>query len=305
MDLHEIFLASQIAGKSNGGGENVDLSDYYTKSQISNILSDKVDKVSGMGLSTNDFTNAAKSKLDNLSNYDDTDVKADIANMVEQTALNRSTLGYQSKNLLKNTATTQTKSGVTFTVNSDGSIVANGTATEDVYIIILSFSKSFLSDGQYIYSGCTGGSYKTYYLRYVNQGKVQDSYNGDKVITHTTQGSGNFSVMIMKNTTVNNQIFYPMLRRKEITDDTYEPYKPSVMEHFENKVDKVSGKGLSTNDFTNALKTKLDSLENYDDTQIKSEISTLSNKKYLDEQSIPSGADLNDYISENFQVYCT
>ena len=71
------------------------------------------------------------------------------------------------------------------------------------------------------------------------------------------------------------------------------------------KVDKVTGMGLSSNSFTDAEKSKLAKLENYDDTQIKSEISTLSNKKYLDEQSIPSGADLNDYISENFQVYCT
>lgn len=36
-----------------------------------------------------------------------------------------------------------------------------------------------------------------------------------------------------------------------------------------NKVDKEDGKGLSTNDFTNEDKEKLDSLENYDDTAIK------------------------------------
>jgi len=34
------------------------------------------------------------------------------------------------------------------------------------------------------------------------------------------------------------------------------------------KVDKVAGKGLSTNDFTDANKTKLDGLVNYDDTGI-------------------------------------
>lgn len=40
-----------------------------------------------------------------------------------------------------------------------------------------------------------------------------------------------------------------------------------------NKVDKVSGKGLSTNDFTSAEKNKLASLQNYDDTQVKKLIS--------------------------------
>lgn len=39
---------------------------------------------------------------------------------------------------------------------------------------------------------------------------------------------------------------------------------------FNSKVDKVSGKGLSTNDYTSAEKTKLASLENYDDSDIRS-----------------------------------
>ena len=41
------------------------------------------------------------------------------------------------------------------------------------------------------------------------------------------------------------------------------------------KVDKVSGKGLSTNDFTTSEKTKLAALENYDDSQIVADISAL------------------------------
>ena len=71
------------------------------------------------------------------------------------------------------------------------------------------------------------------------------------------------------------------------------------------KVDKVSGMGLSQNSFTDNEKSKLESLENYDNTEIKSGISELKNKKHLDEQSIPSGADLNEYISDYFQIYTT
>lgn len=54
-------------------------SEYVTESELSakgyatsSALSDKVDKVSGKGLSTEDFTTALKSKLEGLSNYDDT-----------------------------------------------------------------------------------------------------------------------------------------------------------------------------------------------------------------------------------------
>lgn len=39
---------------------------YYTKSQANALLDDKVDKVTGKGLSTNDFTDALKDKLDGI-----------------------------------------------------------------------------------------------------------------------------------------------------------------------------------------------------------------------------------------------
>ena len=54
---------------TGGGG---DLSSYYTKAQVNTLLDDKVDKVVGKGLSSEDFTAEDKSKLDSLENYDDT-----------------------------------------------------------------------------------------------------------------------------------------------------------------------------------------------------------------------------------------
>lgn len=44
------------------------------------------------------------------------------------------------------------------------------------------------------------------------------------------------------------------------------------------KVDKVTGKGLSTNDFTDSDKSKLDTLENYDDTEIRGLITNENNQ---------------------------
>ena len=44
---------------------------------------------------------------------------------------------------------------------------------------------------------------------------------------------------------------------------------------WDNKVDKVSGKQLSTEDFTSALKSKLEGLNNYDDTELSNALSTL------------------------------
>lgn len=51
-----------------------------------NALNDKVDKVTGKQLSTNDFTNADKSKLDGLPQIVKLDSMADFENITEKTA---------------------------------------------------------------------------------------------------------------------------------------------------------------------------------------------------------------------------
>lgn len=48
-----------------------------------------------------------------------------------------------------------------------------------------------------------------------------------------------------------------------------------IKEVLDNKVDKVSGKGLSTEDYTTAEKTKLADLENYDDAALTLRVSAL------------------------------
>ena len=60
----ETFVTTKIAEAQLDGG-NVDLSGYATKED----LNFKVDTVTGKGLSTNDFTNEEKSKLETLNNY--------------------------------------------------------------------------------------------------------------------------------------------------------------------------------------------------------------------------------------------
>lgn len=52
---------------SNIGNTSVDLSNYYTKTQTDALLAGKVDKVTGKGLSTNDFNNTYKDMLDNYT----------------------------------------------------------------------------------------------------------------------------------------------------------------------------------------------------------------------------------------------
>ena len=139
----------EILGKWRviGEGGSSDLSSYYTKTETNNLLDNKVDKVSGKDLSTNDFTDAYKQQIDN-----------------NKTAIE--------------------------TLNGGSSVV---------------------------------GSVDS---------KVSTAYSNATTYTDTECAK---------------------------------------------KVDKVSGKGLSTNDFTDELKTKLDNLENYDDTALENRVTANEN----------------------------
>lgn len=144
-------------------------------------------------------------------------------------ALNRTTLGMQCKNLLKNNAVTKTVNGVTFTVNDDKSITVNGTATAQISFRIS--NKVGLGIGNYILTGCpSGGSWNTFYLTaYASSAwlKSPDFGSGCKIENKTVT---QVVISIASGYTANNLKFYPMLRYADITDDTYEPYQPSLVE---------------------------------------------------------------------------
>lgn len=237
MDLHNILLSSKISNKSN---ESVDLSDYYTKPQTDELISAKVDKVPGMGLSENDFTNAEKSKLAELENYDDTEMKAKIAETAEQTALNYSTLGYQRKNLLKSSKTTPLEiQRVTWTPNSDGTITVSGTAfaVSDYYIAGSWQNKNIVVErGDYIVS-CDGliqgsGMYVLDFSDGVTQKVYRINQSQSGGIRLTDVKITGIYLQISKDTVANDLTLKPMIRYASIADGTYESYKPSVEEYI-------------------------------------------------------------------------
>lgn len=136
------------------------------KSNISNLQNNKVNKIEGKGLSTNDFTDELKTKLENLNNYNDTEVKNDISEL-----------------------------------QTDMTSVENSIST--------------------------------------------------------------------------------------------------INTNIANKVDKVEGKGLSTEDFTTALKTKLEGLSNYDDTEIQQDIQDIQEKDLEQDEKLETQNDLIERLKDN------
>lgn len=80
LDGADITL-SELIGVAETNRE--DLQSFDKIDDLKKKLGGKVDKEDGKGLSSNDYTNSDKEKLDNLNNYDDTDVKEQIGELKE------------------------------------------------------------------------------------------------------------------------------------------------------------------------------------------------------------------------------
>lgn len=150
-------------------------------------------------------------------------------NIIELNKLEDKVIYGKGKNLLKNTAKSQTINGVTFTVNDDGSVTANGTATNAMAFPIGDVA---LSAGSYKLSGCpSGGSTGTYYLYSTLTDGTKNLDKGNSVPVNTTTDTNSLiQIGIMSGITFNNLTFYPMIRLASETDDTYEPYYEGLKE---------------------------------------------------------------------------
>lgn len=134
----------------------------------------------------------------------------------------------RGKNLLTNAAVNKTVSGVAFTVNADGSITANGTATGDIWYNIN--TKNALPVGSYIMNGCKSNAAGYYLVDYVHKP------NGEYIRAFVDTGLAvtvevpdatwqhGYQIYIPSGTVMSDVIFRPMLRPASIVDDTYEPY---------------------------------------------------------------------------------
>lgn len=131
------------------------------------------------------------------------------------------------KNLVQTIATSQTINDITFTVNANGSVTCNGTNHGNNPIIFeLNNPDVVFPEGVYITSGCPAGGSITggYKIQYFNG----SSWNYELGSGSTFTLSGNLKyrsrILISKDVTVTNLTFYPMIRKADIEDDTYEPY---------------------------------------------------------------------------------
>ncbi len=127
--------------------------------------------------------------------------------------------------------------GVAFTVNSDGTISATGTATGgNASIKLFAASSNYEMLGkEVILTGCpSNGSASTYRIQayrmasadgstgtYFDDGAGTDAFT---VLNDASETVGSFAVAVYENATVTNLLFKPMVRLASDPDATYQPY---------------------------------------------------------------------------------
>ncbi len=125
-------------------------------------------------------------------------------------------------------------------MNEDKSVTLNGTATSSTWFKLSTDNK--ISAGMYkITSGIDG--YGTSIRVCISPTTVV----GD-IVLDSTQGAKElnsmdgliYAIRIQSGYTFDNVTVYPMLRYAEITDDTYEPYRPSVAEYIASLEERIA-----------------------------------------------------------------
>ena len=125
------------------------------------------------------------------------------------------------KNILCNSSISREVNGVTFTVNDDGTVTCNGTASETAFLMITPATTS-IAKGTYTLSGCPAGGGTNTYRLYSTQIGLYDNGNG---ATATVEEDTTFGVAlaIFAGYTANNLVIKPMLEvGSKVTE--YEPH---------------------------------------------------------------------------------
>lgn len=232
---HEV-TAAQVG---LGNVDNTADIDKPVSTAVSAALSDKVDKVTGKGLSTNDFTNAEKTKLDNhvistnnphqvtkeqvgLGNVDNVATKDALAELVDAGAKNLYSLSGKS---------TTTNNGITFAVDgTKGSITMTGTASngDAVFTLLTSMDigEGFVMSGWGSVDGAKDGWFMDSYSTGYTDRKI--FYTSAKTVSDTFV----WRLIVKNGATMDGVVFKPMLCTKAAWDisPAYVPHRPSYDE---------------------------------------------------------------------------
>lgn len=169
----------------------------------------------------------------------------------------------EGANLLKYPyfSTTMTKLGITFTDNGDGTVTVDGTATGQTdFYFIASWKSAFFKKGDYYGSGCPDGGVGAYYVDFgfknadgvVIAEKFISSSEGMAFALEEDATQLFARIRIMKDTTINNLVFEPMINRGTMKAP-YKPYRAEAVDTLEiaEEIQALDGYGRGVEGYPN------------------------------------------------------
>lgn len=287
-------------------GSTIDLTNYYTKAEADDKF---VEKINGKTLTSNDFTNQLKAKLENIPSDANKNVQADWnENNTNSDSYikNKPTITQYTLPKASNSILGGIKVGTNLSINNDGVLSADAqqitvdnslsnTSINPVQNKIIKTeldkkvnseagktltSNDFTNDLKNKLDNISAGANKNIQPDWNQNDNTKDDFIKNKPVIPT--GSILYSTI---GTNTNGA-----MTQKSTTDE------------LNKKVDKVAGKNLSTNDYTNEEKTKLANIQananknvqsDWNETDINSD-SFIKNKP-----TIPSGATLYTSTGNN------
>ena len=207
----------------NGNCDKIDEAYAALAAEITN----KVDKVPGKGLSTNDFTDSYKEQITKNENG-----IAAVANA-------------GVKNYMPNRAVSQTKNNIVYTVNPDGSMTVeipadHGSSNTELSLFGSENVPDSLRGKTWILSGSPdGGGTSTWRL------VLQNTSSGySSIVTNASGDSEPFTLpnsitkirllfIVYKNCPAQTITVKPMVRDARVEDDTFVAYAPTNRELYE------------------------------------------------------------------------
>jgi len=236
---------------------------------INQTLSNKVDKVAGKGLSTEDFTTEEKAKLSSIETGANANVQVDW-NQTDNSA----------DDFIKNKPTIPDPVIVDQTYNAFSANAQSGTAVAGA---LDDKVDKVAGKGLSTEDFTTAEKAKLYNIESGAQTNVQADWNQTDTSADDFIKNKPDITFVQVNADWNAtsgvaQILNkPNIPEGVIVDLVYDPTSEhaqagvAVAEAITNKVDKVNGKGLSTNDFTDNDKTKLDNIETGAEANVQSD----------------------------------
>jgi Head fiber protein. len=283
-----------------------DFADYYTKTEIENMINNKVNVIPGKGLSTNDYTDADKYKLSNIENNANYYVHPanHPASIIIQDSNNRfvtdnekdywnakmdadSTYTSNEINLLLANKVDKENGKVLSTndyTNDDKYKLANIEENANHYIhpanhpadiIVETSMKRFVTDVEKEYWNNKANAVDVY-----TKSEISSLLNPLELKTTVEPSTNNgyikidgVQTLVYKHPQYHSADEISETDSKTFVSKTERNYwngkvnfsdiftRSEIINILNVKVDKIEGKGLSTNDFTNELKNKLQILE--------------------------------------------